>query len=329
MNDDKPVPMAERQSAPIPDRASKRARGQQPLLKMPHLGLDGVRWALTMCDLRVRQARAESEARADQHLSKAWPLVYSKALGLQLFTIISPWYLSTIHPSTFAIHHSPFAALFHSQQCRHLVQKTAEDGQWAGCICTDPPCLWPQDLHAVGRRSQGTMLQASCGWSATAMHSRSSTSPCHKAVSQCQARVPLPIAARPWGSMQHEFHSPLPRGIVALWQFASRVLLTNASKQCGSVWPECHRPMRLRCGAVHCVSSTPPYHKAKWRCFRRFSSAYCPQVVGQCVTKAQPPTAPRHCDGALQERHCPLPPSNVATLCGSFPPPCPPGSAAV
>ena len=92
-----------------------------------------------------------------------------------------------------------------------------------------------------------------------AVHCRSSTANCPRAVRQCIAEVALPTTPRQRGSALQELHCPLPPGSEAV---------------------------RCRSCTAHC-----PQGGEAVPC--RGSTAHCPQAVGQCIAGVPLPTAPR------------------------------------
>ena len=72
-----------------------------------------------------------------------------------------------------------------------------------------------------------------------------------------------------------------------------------------------HCPTSVRQGVVRLAMPIIPFNYSMTPCtVARFcggSSTSSPVVVGRCMLEVQPPSAPGHCRGEMQEFHCPLP----------------------
>ena len=107
--------------------------------------------------------------------------------------------------------------------------------------------------------------------SSVALHCKSCTAHCPRAMWQCVAGFPLPAAPRQCGSALQEFQCPLAPSAVAVhsrsytarcpqavWQCIAGFPLPTAPRQCGSTLHEFHRPPRVYDGVMpHHMTHVP------------------------------------------------------------------------
>ena len=150
-----------------------------------------------------------------------------------------------------------------------------------------------------------------------------------EAVWQCAAKVRPPTVPRQCGSVQQEFHRPLPQGGAAVCSRRPTAALPRGNLAACSRLPSAHCPKAVwQCAARVPLTTAPEQVRQEFH-YSRSSTTHCPKAVWQCVGGDPLPISPMQCGGGLHELLCSLAPRQCGSVQRKFDRPLSPGSVAV